>query len=128
MGFHNSGGGGGEKLVETVLWTNSSPTSDFAAQDVTLSDAISNYTSLKFLFRYSTSITTENFIITTVDNIKARMVGIVSMATSTSVPRSRQMQYVNDTSFHFSPCIPVREAQSSLVNGELIPIKIIGIY
>lgn len=47
MSLYRCGGGGG-MLEETVLWTNPSPTSDFAAQTVTLSDSISNYDYIKF--------------------------------------------------------------------------------
>ena len=41
--------------TETTLWTNSSPTSTFAAQTVNLSQAYSNFDYLKFVFRRSTS-------------------------------------------------------------------------
>lgn len=45
-------------LKETTLWTNSSPTSNFASQTVTLSDNISNYDYIAFDFRASTSDST----------------------------------------------------------------------
>ena len=41
--------------TETTLWTNSSPTSTFAAQTVNLSQSYSNFDYLKFVFRRSTS-------------------------------------------------------------------------
>ena len=48
-------GGGGAKQTETVLWTNSSPTSNFADQNVTLSDSMSNYDYLKFTYKKATN-------------------------------------------------------------------------
>ena len=39
----SSGGGGGGGISYTRLWTNGSPSSSFAAQDVTLSAAASGY-------------------------------------------------------------------------------------
>lgn len=48
-------GGGSEVYQETSLWTNSSPTSSFAAQTVTLSDDVDNYDFIKVVMRASTS-------------------------------------------------------------------------
>ena len=42
-------------MSETVLWTNSAPTSNFDTQDVTLSDDYTNYDYVKFYVRTSTT-------------------------------------------------------------------------
>lgn len=44
-------GGGGEALVETVLWTNPSPSSNFSAQTITLSQSMSDFDMLRFEIR-----------------------------------------------------------------------------
>ena len=64
--LRGAGGGGGGKLVETVLWTNPSPTSAFSAQAVTLSETIDNYDYIKILFRKSTSDATSYNLMTDV--------------------------------------------------------------
>lgn len=53
-------GAEGAKFEETVLWTNPSPSADFAAQDVTLSDDINNYDFIAVDIKYlKTSADTE---------------------------------------------------------------------
>ena len=47
-----------QTLTETTLWTNSSPTSTFAPQTVTLSQSSDNFTYIKVYFRCSTSDST----------------------------------------------------------------------
>lgn len=39
-----------------LLWTNSSPTSSFSAQTITLNDTLSNYDCYEILFRQSTTV------------------------------------------------------------------------
>ena len=43
----------GSTGTETVLWTNSAPTSSFSAQTVTLSDVATNYDRLKIVYYLS---------------------------------------------------------------------------
>ncbi len=42
--------------VYTRLWTNSNPTANFAAQDVTLADAAGNYDALRIVWEYNKSV------------------------------------------------------------------------
>lgn len=58
----NIGGGGG--MTRTTLWTNNSPNSNFASQDMTLSDDITNYDYIGIKYCLSTTISqeTENLI------------------------------------------------------------------
>lgn len=46
-----TGGGGGGSETETTLWTNPSPSSAFRQQEVTLSDAYTNYKRIRFYFK-----------------------------------------------------------------------------
>lgn len=46
---------GGGTLKETVLWTNSSPTSSMTQQYLSLSDSIANYDYIKVVIAVSTS-------------------------------------------------------------------------
>lgn len=46
----SSSGGGGSAVTYTRLWTNSSPSSSFAAQDVTLSAAASGYSFIRIVW------------------------------------------------------------------------------
>lgn len=51
-------GSGSEHYEETLLWTNPSPTSDFADQTITLANDITNYDFLKLLWIYNKSTIT----------------------------------------------------------------------
>lgn len=56
-----SGGGGGGGISYTRLWTNSSPSSSFAAQQVSLDSAASGYTYIRIVWaRVNTAGVTEN--------------------------------------------------------------------
>ncbi len=51
MAYFRSGtGGGGGGETETTLWTNPSPSATFNAQDVTLSQAYTNFAKLRFYY------------------------------------------------------------------------------
>lgn len=57
----SSGGGGGGGISYTRLWTNSSPSSSFAAQQVSLDSAASGYTYIRIVWaRVNTAGVTEN--------------------------------------------------------------------
>lgn len=132
MGLYRSGGGG--KMTETVLWTNSSPTSNFASQTVTLSDGISNYDYLKFTYKPSTAsslsnstiISTQDFISNCVDGAKhffATMGGYSS--TSASNAHGRNAFYVSNTSLRMGSCLMFNSASSN--NAYMIPLTIKGL-
>ena len=118
-------------LSETTLWTNSSPTSTFNAQDVTLNQSLRNFTYLKFItIPYgNTQITTEQSIIIPVNEF-------VNTSSSTNTFTSpigmyhwntyyaRGAQMVSNTSIHFMACNQV--AGTGQNNSNIIPQKIIG--
>lgn len=52
----------GHRLRETILWTNSAPTSSFSGQTVTLSESLSNYDMVRLYWRKTTSDSSEMYI------------------------------------------------------------------
>ena len=53
MAFIRCGGGGG--MTETTLWTNSSPSSNFSSQTVSLNQSYTGFDYIRFYYRGSTS-------------------------------------------------------------------------
>ena len=131
-------GGGGGSLTETVLWTNASPTSAFAAQVVTLSDDMNNYTYLKFEYRHSTTNSNLYEIIVPVDLYKTSLTPDSGNTThyipSMSVMNGGQYAFANiyarvipyktDTSIEISSARSLSGATLALTN--VIPTRIIG--
>lgn len=127
-------GGNGEKYTETVLWTNPSPTADFAAQTITLSDSISNYKyiGIKYCFnKTNTSIIdtaiykTEEMRASTTDSGTDHNAIMLGLQTSNYYSFSRVVGYVSDTSIKFTTGYRLNAASSS-ANAN-IPLEILGI-
>lgn len=123
-------GGNGEKYTETVLWTNPSPTADFAAQTVTLSDSIDNYKYLKIKYCFSTSYNTGNCLsnyIISVDEFKkapypeasgtARLNFSFARMNTSNVAAYRRFYYASSTTVRFG----------STDTNALIPLEILGV-
>lgn len=53
-------GGGGQQYTETSLWTNSSPSSAFSGQDVTLSESIDNFKYIAVKYKATTTSTSDS--------------------------------------------------------------------
>lgn len=126
------GGGGGGKVVETVLWTNPSPSSNFSAQTVTLSDSISNYDYIKFVYGLSTSIAGGNSVVIPVSDFKQAVYPQVNNmpiyelgAYNTTTTVVRGVMYASDTTVRFSPANNI--AQTGSADNRAIPTAIIGI-
>lgn len=111
---------------ETVLWTNPSPTSSFAAQTVTLSDDINNYDYIKMVYKYSTSDSTELIEIFPVENIninttkRSTYLGVMWYA---GTWRYRNLSFAS-TSVQFSASV---NTNGKAGNTTIIPLEIIGI-
>lgn len=72
MAWLNASGGNvvEGRLTETVLWTNSSPTSEMAANTIlTLNDDYTNYDFLKITYRLSTTNDTEWDVVMSKDSV-----------------------------------------------------------
>lgn len=122
-------GSGGGTMSETELWSNSSPTSNFAGQIVTISSDMNSFKYLKFVFKYSKSDNTEMSAIYTVDDFKTFAIG-VGYACGAVVYRPggtnmvRRIAYSSDTSINISgtKAMDISGSDDSL----LIPLAIYG--
>lgn len=123
---------GGGKPKETVLWTNSSPTSNFAAETVTLSQSIVGFDYIQITYARLTSaqttdedigiliIPTSKFLISS-GNSRARA-AMSSVYNNTN--NYRIMRYDTDTTVAFSGC---HTSSGSGINNACIPLKISGL-
>ena len=125
----NIGGGGGGELHETVLWTNSSPTSNFAQQAVTLSQGISNFDYIGIYYRINTTAGAIGFemakasdFINYVGNLKPR-VGFAVVSDNKS--NFRNLLYSSDTSITITACI--QSGTTSTNTSQCIPTAIVGL-
>lgn len=116
----------------TTLWTNSSPTSSFATQTITLSDEISDYDFIKIVWAISTSETSQyqgvyfipadtfaNYL-----QAKNRSVGNLGMSNTSDYAYTRNVFYASDTSIKFGNCY--RVGTTTQANTICIPISVIG--
>lgn len=127
-------GGGNSELQETVLWTNSSPTSSFANQVVTLSDDINNYDYIKFYFRVSTSNGNSQNVIASVKDFKNLTDATTSNSfVSLSSPNEYTGSYRMVRRLNYVSATSVRINTSVRANGQgsddtlIIPIAICGL-
>lgn len=129
MAWFKTGGGA---LNETVLWTNPSPTSTFAAQEITFSDDVNNYKYIKVYFRLSTSnsaISSVMYDIETFLNLKTlstleRFYGCMcSYVGSGNV--ARRLGYSSSGKFQFYNAANIGAASQS--NTACIPTKVVGL-
>lgn len=129
-GLKKKGGGGGG-LKEISLWTNSAPTSSFAAQTVTLSQSIENFDYIKIKYKYGTSVNTTLSSIYSVEDFKQSIEGgshnICLMGILTpSTAYARILYYVSATSVKISAYYGVGTAFSGGIDSA-IPLEIIGL-
>ena len=115
-------------LPETTLWTNSSPTSSFSAQSVTLSKAVQNFEYLEIYYRFSTSDSTtvrDIFLVEDLDtsSITRRIIG---MRRTSGETRVRPIQLTSSTTIQFSASYQTTTSSQSTSNTYIIPTKIVG--
>ncbi len=113
--------------VET-LWTNSSPTSSFSAQAVTLSKMVDYFEYIDIYYRFSTSNSTEvhdTFDVAELDNssVTRRIIGMRSTSGETRV---RPIQLTSSTTIQFSACYQTTTSSQSTSTAYIIPTKIVG--
>ena len=125
--FECIGGGGSSELQETVLWTNSSPTSSFATQTVTLSDDINNYDYIGIYYRVSTSVATTGFAMTKVSdyvqNVSSSQPRLAFAGITGTTAQFRNIKYDTDTTVVIGGAI----ATSGASNNNVIPTAISGL-
>lgn len=123
-------GGSGEQYTETVLWTNPSPTADFANQTVTLSENINNYDYIKFTWKRAKADSLEGNLLVPSDVLNRCRDGQNDLAfhigASNTTPQTfgRIIQKVSDTSVVFGSCF--RTTTNTRANDMCIPLGIIG--
>lgn len=135
--------GGG--MSETVLWTNASPTSAYPSSGTskteTLSDNISHYKFLKFIFKRADSIDARTEIIYNAEDFaekyKPAYAGtyfrgcVFLVRTSNSTYYFRQFYYASDTSITFHQCVNISASASggayTTDNHTLVPYKVVGL-
>ena len=122
-------GGKGTEYTETSLWTNQSPSSSFASQNVSLSDSVSNYKYIKIRYNYSSSYSTiEVSGIISVDDLKKTTAGNrrvtlgLGQATAGNSYYVRYVNYVSDTSINITN---VNAGSSG--STDIIPLEILGL-
>ena len=110
--------------TETVLWTNSSPTSSFAAQTVTLSNGLSNYDYIRVKYRHTTTLDVTANVYATVANFtacagasKPKPISL-GMEASAGTFYSREIDYLTDTTV---------SVKATSDNARMIPLEIVGI-
>lgn len=128
-------GGNGEQYTETVLWTNPSPTAQFAGQAVTLSDSISNYKYIKITNNFSTAYPT--IIGSTIFPVEDFKTAIYPVTGREWQPRigmgdastnyARRVYYVSETSIQITSANLVTSGQGGANNNNAIPFEILGL-
>lgn len=115
---------------ETTLWTNSSATSSFGAQNVTLSQSIQNFNYIKIICRASTSVSTtseaifsKSFVLSCVSGNAAPRMALSTRTGSQSYVRI--INYASDTQIYFDTAH--KRATSGDTNGYVIPTSIVGL-
>ena len=108
-----------EKFSKNVLWQNSSPTSEFNAQTITLSSSNYNY----LMIYYARTPSTRNEVYCAIVE-KNKMTELLYNDVLGGVARSwsRSVTISNNTSIAFGDC----EIQGGTNNAGLVPQKIIG--
>lgn len=138
-------GPSGGTMSETELWSNSSPTSSFAVQTITLDISYSNFDYIKMYCRHSTSDSTEFSAIVPTANLvlcsesgfsamntgQTLTVGCSEATSSTSKEYGRQVGKVDGDSTYkkmrVSACNSITGGTGRTINELLIPTKIVGI-
>ena len=119
-------------MSETILWTNSAPTSNFTAQIITMSNNINNYKYVKITYRLSTTNSTEMSNICSVEDFKKtnNAVGVPSVQTligafNGSATYARAFRYKTDTTAEITAAARLQSNETS--NNVAIPLQIIGL-
>ena len=121
---------GGTELKETVLWTNPSPTRDFAYQSLTLNQSIDDFKKIAVYYRLSTANNSrESFVTYTTEEFKkfdinsTNAVGAIGVRATTSWLRA--LFYTDSTHATIGSCYAL--ATTSMDNHYTIPTKIVGL-
>lgn len=115
-------------VQETVLWTNSSPTTNFSSQTITLSEDIDNFEYLKIKALGSTTNNLEINIYISVEDFKkggnsGAVAGPALYGANSGGTARRALYYKTDTTI----LVDNAEGGASTFNNIAIPVEISGI-
>ena len=120
------------EYTETSLWTNQSPSSNFATQAVSLSNSVDNFKYIKVRCKFSTSDSAEFSTIVSVDelktftgNTKGRLVS--GGMTGGGYPMYRNLTYTSSSSLTFGTAGYVNGTTWTTANNLIIPLEILGL-
>ena len=129
-------------FTETTLWSNSSGTSNFDAQSVTLSDNMSNYDYIGFKYRTSTSINTISTMLVSYEDVyKSRISNLSSASDGTNTiylgvhygtnadtnTYAREVYYTGVKTLYFRKTIRgIATGSAGTDISRCIPLQIIG--
>lgn len=137
LAFIRKKGGGGADTIERVLWSNPSPSENFAPQTVNLSDDINNYDYLKISYRNHPTIDGVNdpfSVLISVSDFKTSLSGNSTrhnvftyggLYAPTNTVWTRLMFYDTDTTAKFGAVTQIGGTGSG--NANAIPLQIVGI-
>lgn len=121
-------------MSETLLWSNPSPTSSFAAQNVTLSQSMNNFDYIKVTFRASTSVADEGCNIYPIEYVKSSIQGtayahalVGGGSSNKSNFYTRKMLYVSNTQLNINGSVTISSNNAGSNNGVVIPLEIYGL-
>lgn len=125
----------GHKMNETILWSNSNPTTNFSAQSITLSDDIDNYDFIGVRYYYNITYNTGDCVsefLARVSDVKKwtyntntrHNAGSFAIQDNGNTVYERTIMYESDTQLRFGSAIQVPGSTQS--NGTCLPINIIG--
>ncbi len=139
----SGGGGGGGGISYTRLWTNPSPSSNFSAQTVTLSESLENYSAVRIVWDrwYNGGVTADNwetnanaiayiYDLRGKENITntARHVQMGALTNESSYVYGRRCYFPSSTTFNqivFATGMRLNNANTS--TSALIPVLIDGV-
>lgn len=127
--------------VETVLWTNPSPTSSYAGNAVeNLSDDITNYSKLKVGFRSHTSVDNVVYVTYNVDDIYHATTptvpyyefmgcspSVTHVTSSSTINSARAFTFDTASTITFYHNLRLHNTTTAIYDDENIPIEIVGI-
>lgn len=121
--------GGG--MSETVLWSNSAPSSSFIGQSVTLNQSIEGFKEIRFYFRCTTTNSKESFVTYSVEEFKTYLLSQTTFSAALSYRHNGTQTYVRTVFYTDSTHIYVGGAYyfqtGNTDNTTAIPTKIVGL-
>lgn len=121
---------GGEVLVDTLLWTNPSPSSGSSGATITLSSSISDFDYIKLVYYYSKSDFRSYSVMVPVSEFKTQSGNNTTRSLYCGLQLSngafqRLFNYISDTSIEFTNAMRLNGNASN--DSAAIPYKIYGV-